>query len=93
MASKESGPKGKSVLEDKQKIDPGGVAEEKLAHMGDKPKPSARASAKIVQGSYSSLQEQQGLDGPAGQGGWVRRSRTAGRVRGRASDQFAARPL
>ena len=42
MASKESGPKGKSVLEDKQKIDPGGAAEEKLAHMGDKPKPSAR---------------------------------------------------
>ena len=42
MASKESGPKGKSVLEDKQKFDPGGVAEEKLAHLGDKPKPSAR---------------------------------------------------
>ena len=42
MAGKESGQKGKNVLEDKQKFDPGGAAEEKLAHMGDKPKPSAQ---------------------------------------------------
>jgi hypothetical protein len=40
MTSKESGQKGKSVLEDKQKFDQGDAAKEKLSHMGDKPKPS-----------------------------------------------------